>query len=70
MTGLLLRAKRKKMELSQFAVAKMSKVSRYKISLFESGYDKLTEKEMDQIETAFKKQETKSAANNKKIKSK
>lgn len=54
MTGTQLKAGRKRVRISQHALAKASKVSRYKISMAENGYSKLTAEESAKIEKVFK----------------
>lgn len=51
---------RKKLAVSQMALAKESSVSRFRISLFESGYiNELTEDELVAIKNVLKKRQIK-----------
>lgn len=50
MTKNQLKAARKRLNISQFALSKASGISRYNISMFETGYRKLTQEETSKIE--------------------
>ena len=63
MTPTQLKRKRKDLKLSQFKLSKISKVSRYNISLFESGYQDLSGVELNRIEYALNKMEKKQNEN-------
>lgn len=62
MTSEELKKKRKKVDMSQFKLSIKSKVSRFNISLFESGYKTLTPEELGRIKntlaTSSKKRST------------
>lgn len=62
MNGIGLKNIRKRLSISQFRLSKMSGVSRYKISLLESGYlECLSIKENQAISKIFKKIKTNSS---------
>lgn len=55
MTPNQLKKTRNTLGLSQWAVSKMTGVSRYKITMYETGYDQLTDEELEHIEVALDK---------------
>lgn len=57
MTPKELKRRRHALGMSQFAVAKLAKVSRYNISLFENGYHQLTGVELNRIDNILTKKE-------------
>lgn len=59
MTPNSLLSRRKKLGLSQFALAKISKIARNKIHLLENGYTEFSDKEADTLERVFAKEEEK-----------
>jgi predicted transcriptional regulator len=56
-----LKSRRKKLGLSQFALASEAKVSRFNIAIFEAGHKPLKEDEKERIEKALTKKERKNA---------
>jgi transcriptional regulator with XRE-family HTH domain len=62
MTPSALKKNRKKLGLSQFAVASSAKVSRYKISLYECGFGPLTKEELVRINNSLALLEKKGAS--------
>lgn len=69
MTPLQLKATRKNLEISQFKLSKLAKVSRYNIALFETNCRKFTSKELTRIADALTAESEKQDVANKKIKS-
>lgn len=63
MTARTLRTIRKKYGLTQFALAKASKVSRYNIALFETNVRKLKPDELNRINSVLKKKEASHVTN-------
>ena len=55
MNGQQLKQKREKLGMSQFALAKLASVSRYNISLFETGYYEFKKTDIEKIQNAIKK---------------
>lgn len=57
LTSTNFKKRRTRLSLSQFAVAKFSKVSRYNLSLFENGYRDLTTMEKIKVNEFLNKKE-------------
>ena len=49
------RTLRKEADISQYRLAKLTKISRFRISLFECGYLKLNDLEIEKIKATLKK---------------
>lgn len=58
MTPTQLKKIREKHSLSQWALAKAAKISRYNIAIFESGYRELTPDETKKINNAIKERKS------------